>query len=226
MLESVRAAPVFQHQCRSNHSSLIRRAKMADAITKPTHGLFQDLTGQKFGRLKVDSFVEVRGAKSRHYYWHCVCECGATAVVDGGHLRSGHTQSCGCRLMEIMFARATHGQTSKLRDKPLPEYAVWKGIICRCCYSYLDVYQRYGGRGIKVCSRWRHSFDAFLSDMGPRPSSKHSIDRINNNGNYEPSNCRWASASEQSRNKRNSLIVEWDGVRISLPSLCEKLNMP
>lgn len=92
-----------------------------------------------------------------------------------------------------------------------PEFIPWEGMLGRC-YTKSDVaYHRYGGRGIKVCARWRMSFDNFRKDMGPRPSKKHSIDRINNDGNYEPGNCRWATMAEQHRNKRNSVLLTIDG---------------
>ena len=94
----------------------------------------------------------------------------------------------------------------------LPEYAVWQIMRRRCYDKNLRCYHRYGGRGIKVCERWRESFDSFFSDMGPRPSDKHQIDRINNEGNYEPDNCRWVTNFHNSRNRRSNVNITIDGV--------------
>ena len=98
------------------------------------------------------------------------------------------------------------------RSSRTPEYRAWDAMIHRCERPSEKRYHRYGGRGIKVCERWRVSFEAFLEDMGPRPSTKHSIDRRNPNGNYEPGNCRWATAGEQQINRSNNKLIEWRGV--------------
>ena len=102
-----------------------------------------------------------------------------------------------------------------------PEYATWERMKARCYMPNHNSYKNYGGRGIVVCDAWRNSFASFLSDMGKRPSENHSLDRINNDGNYEPGNCKWSTAKDQARNRRNSLLVEIDGQRKTLAEWCE-----
>lgn len=116
--------------------------------------------------------------------------------------------------------------------KPLPdaasavaEYRAWRSMVARCCSSSCAAYPYYGGRGIKVCDRWRESFSAFLADMGRRPSEQHSIDRINNDGNYEPGNCRWATWTEQARNRRSNVLIEHNGETLPLVVWAERCGM-
>lgn len=152
-----------------------------------------DLVGQKFGRLLVQSRSASRGGKSM---WACICDCGKSVDVCGTNMTLGVTKSCGCLISEFAkSAFTTHGM-SKTRT-----YRIWRDMINRCHYEKYPERHLYGGRGIVVCDKWRASFDAFLVDMGVAPGWG-SIDRINSNGNYEPSNCRWATASEQARNQR------------------------
>lgn len=161
-----------------------------------------DLTGQTFGRLTA---LEPSGAK-----WSCRCECGRTSVVSVGNLRSGHTQSCGCLLAERRVAsRTKHGDVAG--GRATGEYRSWNAMIARCTCTTWVRYDLYGGRGITVCPRWRTSFAAFLEDMGRRPTPRHSLDRIDPNGNYEPGNCRWATHREQCNNKRNNRRIEHGG---------------
>lgn len=167
-----------------------------------------DLTGQRFGRLYV-----VKVAAGR--YWLCKCDCGNSASVRSDVLRRGVSRSCGCLSMECRRARSVHGHAA-IRS---PEYIVWEGMHQRCA----DISARYyGALGIRVCDRWR-SFENFLADMGSRPGPEYSIDRYpNQGGNYEPSNCRWATNKEQQRNMRNNLLVEYGGRRVPLAQAVEE----
>lgn len=150
-----------------------------------------DIAGQTFGRLTVTSLAGVCARRIVH--WHCRCECGAPTIADGRKLRAGQTRSCGCWRRDRM---TTHGLSSH------PDYHVWAGMIARCYNPKQDNYARYGGRGIRVCRRWRRSFAAFLADMGPRLHRGLSLDRLDNNKGYSAENCRWATWAQQAANKR------------------------
>lgn len=160
----------------------------------------KDLTGQVFGRLTVLERSVNYGNGTR---WKCVCTCGSVVTVFANSLMRGSTQSCGCYNDEMRGkARTTHGHTSnRFYNSQSSEYNTWQLMKHRCYDPKNNRYYRYGARGITVCQRWLNSFENFLADMGPKPSPEHSIDRINGDGNYEPSNCRWATRSEQRRNQ-------------------------
>jgi hypothetical protein len=169
----------------------------------------KDLSKQVFGRLTVISLAEKKeGQKAPH--WFCLCECGESRVICGTSLVRGLTRSCGC------LQRESSAKTGKLNSRhglsKTQEYASWNAMIQRCYNSKLDCWDRYGGRGITVCERWRNSFEAFLADMGTRPSPRHSIERDDTDGNYEPGNCRWATCKEQQRNRSTNLVLEFRGV--------------
>jgi hypothetical protein len=167
-----------------------------------------DLTGQRIGRLVVDFEVEPkmvanRGKTRRRRRYRCICDCGNATVVWQSHLRSAATQSCGCLHKEVVRATMqTHGM------KKMPEYRTWCAMKERCSRPKNISYKNYGAKGIKVCERWRTSFQAFFADMGAKPSPKHTIDRIDPSGNYEPTNCRWATYKEQFDNTSNPKFAE------------------
>lgn len=178
---------------------------MADLDIHPTPPRVKDITGLKFGRLTAIGFHSYRNEKQgkrtrRMAVWVCECECGNKKAMQAVLLKSGTSRSCGCLQLETMktngLAAAKHGMHRSA------EYGIWAGMKYRCNNPKSRIYNYYGGRGITVCDRWLHSFEAFYADMGPRPSPKHSIDRIDNDGNYEPGNCRWATQAQQAANQR------------------------
>lgn len=163
----------------------------------------QSLEGKRFSRLTV---IRVAGRIKYGLIWECVCDCGKTTKAITASLNRGAVKSCGClRLEGNGHLLKTHGKSG------IPEHGIWKALIRRCYNKNTKDYPRYGGVGISVCDRWRNSFSEFLKDMGERPSSNHSIDRIDNGGNYEPSNCRWATIHTQANNKSNNLRISING---------------
>jgi hypothetical protein len=164
------------------------------------------MVGQRFGRLTVLSRAD-RPTQPGRAYWLCKCDCGTEKAIFGKHLRSGATKSCGCISSENTASRnMTQGGLAKANRRL---YSTWTSMLRRC-----EEQPDYAGRGISVCERWRDSFAAFLADMGPKPTPKHTIERVNNDGNYEPGNCKWATRHEQMRNTRGNHYVEADGKRM------------
>lgn len=163
-----------------------------------------NLIGLRFGRLIV---IGKDGVNQRTK-WLCTCECGNITSVLGTQLKDGRTQSCGCLHKErASKAKRTHGLSKKIS-----EYGIWDNMKKRCYSPDVKSYKHYGARGIKMCDRWKSSFILFLADMGRRPSKEYSIDRIDNDGDYKPENCRWATRKEQSRNMRRNVLVTINGV--------------
>lgn len=159
-----------------------------------------DLTGQVFCRLTVLSRA-LRNTMHNRTCWECQCICGTLVTVAGSRLRSGNTRSCGCIHKEQLRKRqTTHGATR--HGRWIPEYNSWVHMIQRTTNPRHKNWNHYGGRGISMCTEWRHSFAAFFAHVGPKPTPQHSIDRINVNGHYEPGNVRWATPKEQTQNRR------------------------
>jgi hypothetical protein len=177
------------------------------------------LIGKRFGSLTVQARASSnRDGKAR---FTCLCDCGRASVVYGRCLVTGHTRSCGCaRAAATAALFTTHGMKRSV------EYRTWGHIKTRCLNARNPAFPRYGGRGIAVCERWASSFPAFYEDMGPRPSPKHSIDRIDPNGNYEPGNCRWALPGQQNSNRSSVRIVEYQGRRDTIAGWSRQTGIP
>ena len=179
------------------------------------------LIGQKYGKLTILKEENPNSCGKRSV--ECSCECSNKVVTTINGLRSGNTTSCGCTRKEKNKSRAIHGHLSK--GKQSAEYNSWINMVSRCENKNRSDYSRYGECGIRVCERWRTSFANFLSDMGLKPSPLHSIDRINNQGNYEPENCRWATSEEQNCNKKTNRLLEIRGKSQTISRWAKELNI-
>jgi hypothetical protein len=183
-----------------------------------TRRVTPNLLGRTFGRLTVKERAPQE--KYSKPQWICICSCGTERTFFADNLKNGKSLSCGCLRGEMIGNRSrTHGKRRS------PEYTSWVGMRFRCGNPNDPGFQNYGGRGISVCERWLSSFEAFYEDMGPRPSDKYSIDRINNDGNYEPGNCRWATDLEQVRNTRSNVAATIHGERVLLTDAARRLGM-
>ena len=171
-----------------------------------------DLTGKRFGRLTVKG-RNPKNTRFKHPRWDCICDCGNVAVIQGEKLRNGETKSCGCLQREIaIMANTIHGNAC--RGKLSTEYSSWNALKNRCLNMNAEKWPNYGGRGIKICDRWIDSFENFLYDMGKRPEGCSSIDRKDNDGGYEPGNCRWATYKQQAGNTSKNVWIEHGGKRM------------
>ncbi len=177
---------------------------------------FGDLTGRVFTDLTAVEFVERR---KRTSMWLCRCVCGSEKVVARDKLIGGFTVSCGCRRYREGQPREMHGLSKT------PEWRAWAAARQRCFNPSNKRFEYYGGRGISMCARWAESFQAFLEDMGARPGDTFSLDRIDADGNYEPTNCHWATLDYQKRNKR-TCYVSFRGTQRILAELCEEHGVP
>lgn len=175
------------------------------------------LEGSTFGRLTVSRKVTPLRGKGR---WLCMCECGQEIVVTTGNLRSGNSRSCGCLVIErIGNLRRSHGRSKSA------EYRNWMSMKARCYNNKVASYQDYGARGIRVCDRWLDSFEAFLEDMGMRPTPDHTVDRIDVDGDYEPKNCRWLAKPEQARNSRSNRKITIGGVTMTASEWARRVGL-
>ena len=177
---------------------------------------FIDLTGKKFNKLTVEKRLE--NAKGGVAVWLCKCDCGNYTTVRGGNLKNGAVKSCGC---------LTHIPKNKLHGmKNSRLYSLWNAMKSRCNNPNIKSYIRYGGRGISVCDEWEKSFLSFYNwAINNGYKDNLSIDRIDNNGNYCPENCRWITFEEQCNNRRTNIVFEYNGEKHNLMQWCKLLNL-
>jgi hypothetical protein len=180
-----------------------------------------NITRDRYSNLIVISSAGQQGKRS---LWNCLCDCGNTKVVSLSDLRSKKVKSCGClRIRTIKELRTSHGLSTNTNLKS--EYGIWIKMKQRCNNPTCRYYKDYGARGITVCESWANSFEKFLSDMGSRPSKNHTIERVNNGGNYEPSNCEWATRQSQSYNRRTSKMLVFNSQTKSMSEWCSVLGL-
>ena len=171
------------------------------------------LIGQKVGKLTVIG----RASKNKFL---CECECGNKTEVFGSNLNRRHTVSCGCYQKEIRgLSSVTHGMTKT------DEFNIWQSMKQRCYDKNCKAFAHYGGRGIRICNRWIESFENFILDIGKRPSKQHSIERVNNDGDYELSNCKWATKREQAQNRRYNVKIKYKGEIMTLSEFAYRNNL-
>lgn len=174
---------------------------------------FDNLTGLRFGSLTA---IERAGRTGRHAKWKLACDCGATTEALATNLKRGITKSCGC-------AKRTHGHIHHNRKSAT--YSSWASMMARCYNPKTPGFELYGGRGISVCERW-HNFQNFVADIGPRPDRSYSLDRWpDHNGNYQPDNCRWATATEQASNLRRNRLLVYKGETYTITALARTTGM-
>jgi len=172
-----------------------------------------NLSGQQFGMLTVLEFSH-KDTRS-NAYWRCRCSCGELTIVQGSNLKSGCTVSCGCYRKARLV---THGMAGS------SIYKAWDSMLHRCTNPNNKRYRDYGGRGIEVCDSW-FKFENFYADMGPRPTAKHSIDRIDNNGPYCKENCRWATPTEQGANQRSNRMLTHEGITLTVAQWSQRVSL-
>ena len=177
--------------------------------------MIKNEVGKIYGRLVVVERSPSVGGKAM---WLCRCSCGNTKTVSGDSLRQGKVRSCGCFQQESRTKARTHGMSRS------PTYRSWQEMRVRCNDKFAISYANYGGRGVRVCKRWDR-FENFLADMGVRPKGAF-LERKNNNRNYTPKNCVWATRLQQNRNKRSNVTVEYKGRKTCLSAWCEELDLP
>lgn len=211
---------VYYHfRCDCGESRVFRKSNVVTKCAGNTRSCGcaagrEDLCGRKFNMLAV--IAKVSATPGRHgMIYECECECGNRLNVTAGKLKSGQL-SCGC------FVGEFHGEAKP----PTVEYIAWGRMLARCYNRGSTGFENYGGRGISVCDEWRKSYTAFLGSVGRRPSDKHSIGRINNEGNYEPGNVRWETDEQQANNKRSNAFIEFGGKRLTHRQWDRELGLP
>lgn len=203
--------------------TLLRRpeANLSYNSLSRTHSMRTlDLTGHRYGLLKVIAKEGRTEGARPEYLWRCLCDCGCTKVVRQNNLRSGHTKSCGCHMRKVN--KAVHTKHGMKRSST---YTSWCQMKARCHSPNSTSYANYGAIGIAVCDKWRNSFEAFLKDMGEKPASGYSIERIDNKKGYFPENCRWATAAEQNRNYSRNIVIEYNGRKQCMKDWAVELKM-
>lgn len=181
-------------------------------------GTYQvEMKGKRYGRLVG---LEYAGGG----YWLFQCDCGNIHKANGAQVRIGNIVSCGCYAKE--YLKSMSNNLAKHLKYKTPEYKAWQAMKCRCLHPSHPSYMNYGGRGITICERWQQSFENFLADMGQKPTPKHSLDRIDNDGGYCPENCRWATYKEQHNNTRKNVYLTHDGVTHSIVEWCDIYDIP
>lgn len=199
---------------------------MATADSTPVPPRVKNITGQRFTRLVAVAFSHMRDTNA---YWRCMCDCGKVVTVAACNLKSKHkpVRSCGCYGAEYRKAHPPGGVAPT--DNPVhhrPEYSCWRAMITRCTCETTPTFEQYGARGITVCDRWRNSFEDFVADVGPRPTPEHTLDRYpDREGNYEPGNVRWATQTEQQRNRTNNRMLTHEGVTLCLAEWAERTGL-
>lgn len=192
----------------------------ADYKEIPKTPTFKNRIGDRYHRLVVVGYL---GRYKGEAFWHCKCDCGGESRTKSINLTSGKAKSCGCWARDVNRERMkTHGHSCNENKRM---YFIWRGMLARCMNEKLVSYPNYGGRGITVCERWM-DFKNFLEDMGERPSKEYSIDRIDVNGNYEPSNCRWADIYTQANNTTRNVIYSHDGYTLTVSQWADKMGLP
>lgn len=191
-------------------------AKRQLFLNQKKHDFINRYINKTFNQLTI---ISISHNVKHKTFWNCICSCGAKTIVETYAFSSGKTKSCGCLIKQNM-SRRTHGYSHT------SEYHIWLGIKGRCYNTKNPAYNDYGGRGIKMSENWKNSFSNFINDMGYRPSSKYSIDRIDNNKGYSKENCRWATQKEQCRNKRINKVYEHNGKYKCLKEWAEYFEIP
>lgn len=209
---------------------------MADAHPIPKNPRFKNITDQRFERWTV---IEYRGKKEpAAQMWLCRCDCGKEKEIQAGNLFSGKSVSCGCyRAEQLSVTKKTHGMRQKNGERLRhPLYDIWVDMRRRCLNKNFKGYKWWGGAGVKICDQWlndgphKTAFECFADDIarliGERPSMKHTLDRISPWGNYEPGNVRWATSVEQGRNKRDNVLYDFMGKKVTRAEAMEMANCP